>query len=55
MTSESMKLNVAIQPLSAYIKTVEYQFVQGDTYGSIDDDGVLTVYDALKCGQNDKC
>ncbi len=51
MTSESMKLNVAIQPLSAYIKTVEYQFVQGDTYGSIDDDGVLTVYDAQNVGK----
>lgn len=51
MTSESMKLDVTIQPLSAYIKTVEYQFVQGDTYGSIDDDGVLTVYDAQNVGK----
>lgn len=50
-TSESIKLNVEVQPLSAYIKSVEYQLVQGDTYGSIDEDGILTAYDALNVGK----
>ena len=50
-TSESIKLNVVVQPLSAYIKSVEYQLVQGDTYGSIDEEGILTAYDALNVGK----
>lgn len=50
-TSESIKLNVEVQPLSAYIKSVEYQLVQGDTYGSIDEEGILTANDALNVGK----
>ena len=51
MTSDNLQLNVEIMPRSAYIKSVQYQIVQGSSYGSIDENGLLIVYDALNVGK----
>ena len=50
-TSKQVQLNVQITPLNSYILDISYEIVQGDTYGFVDENGLLTVYDANNVGE----